>query len=916
MAYSNLGGMGADGWAPRGIRFVDAGRVYTPGGSPIYFDLLVTNESAYEPFDGSLSGKSSNGALAQVNVACGSSVRIRITMVLSCVTARSCGVCEAPGITSATQSTCYANGCFCFGTMVTSRSQCTGANYETNRQAYSCSQMNDKLVGLSEGLLALTVLDLDKGPDGSGGELIEKLTITTQKYSKTPLRPISDNSVSSTILVNPARETYTATVTGTSTDDPVDPQALTDVQASRGVQFFFEPTLGYIEGELSVLRSGTGVCTSGRDFLFGGDSALCAPPPPSPPTPPSPSPPPPSPPSPPPYPPPPPLFPCIGQGFGFEFFASSLLHSNLGGFGPDPWAPPEIRYTNVGQVFDPNGSSIVFDLKVTNESVYTPFDSSFTGLTGSGSGQFAQVNVKCNTNVAIRGTLVRSCNNGTSCKPCEATGLTSTERDACYAAGCYCFGTIVYDQGSCSGSAYETKRQAYHCDQMHNVVVLDETGLVAMTVYDIDKGSDGDGGEVIEVVTMHDYTYFKTPLHPSSDSSVMSSLQQDLPSRTFTATEYGDSTDNPTDPRVLTDVQASRGIQFFFEPGDGYVEGVFNVTHVPRFGNETCETGRNFVFAGDSALCTPPPPPMRPPPSPPPRPPPLPPPPSPPPTPPPPAPPPPCSLQVYSLCEFGLITQGNAQVASHNHYRGMAIGGVLTDLTPAETGVVGGTSHVQSLPGPHLFQFVSGIVTGQGIPFDWQYFEFLATTLAASGQDPTSLLLTSFGSEAQVHIVCNGGEFDFGNFCAECPNGHDSPGGRNFLIVFNTMETVTIKPTSDGRQWFGSILAPFAEVVVDTAVGFVDGLVIAKSYRESTLLGGRGSMQMHGNCFNGALTCGNQVCTSATNILTGGTSGSVQQGGCVDEWRLKKCRRKARKNKCHKRRVSLRCKSTCGSCVG
>eukprot|EP00966_Prymnesium_polylepis_P245530 5680240-Prymnesium_polylepis.1 len=130
------------------------------------------------------------------------------------------------------------------------------------------------------------------------------------------------------------------------------------------------------------------------------------------------------------------------------------------------------------------------------------------------------------------------------------------------------------------------------------------------------------------------------------------------------------------------------------------------------------------------------------------------------------------------------------------------------------------------------------------------------------------------------------------------------------------METVTIKPTSDGRQWFGSILAPFAEVVVDTAVGFVDGLVIAKSYRESTLLGGRGSMQMHGNCFNGALTCGNQVCTSATNILTGGTSGSVQQGGCVDEWRLKKCRRKARKNKCHKRRVSLRCKSTCGSCVG
>ena len=66
---------------------------------------------------------------------------------------------------------------------------------------------------------------------------------------------------------------------------PTDAQSLTDEQASKGVQFFFRPQYGYIEATFSVSYNGAGSCT-GRNLMFAGDSALCAPPPPMPPLPP------------------------------------------------------------------------------------------------------------------------------------------------------------------------------------------------------------------------------------------------------------------------------------------------------------------------------------------------------------------------------------------------------------------------------------------------------------------------------------------------------------------------------------------------------------------------------------------------------------------------------------------------------
>ena len=74
--------------------------------------------------------------------------------------------------------------------------------------------------------------------------------------------------------------------------------------------------------------------------------------------------------------------PCIGQSVTFDFCDAYLLHSNLGGQGPDASAPESIRYVNVARVTDEEGSVMHFDLELTATSGYRPFNSSRNGLHG------------------------------------------------------------------------------------------------------------------------------------------------------------------------------------------------------------------------------------------------------------------------------------------------------------------------------------------------------------------------------------------------------------------------------------------------------------------------------------------------------------------------------------------------------
>lgn len=127
-------------------------------------------------------------------------------------------------------------------------------------------------------------------------------------------------------------------------------------------------------------------------------------------------------------------------------------------------------------------------------------------------------------------------------------------------------------------------------------------------------------------------------------------------------------------------------------------------------------------------------------------------------------------------------------------------------------------------------------------------------------------------------------------------------------MVFYTRETVTLGASSDGRPFRASVLAPFAEVVVEDNAGYIDGFVVARKF---TMNAGGGSVELHGRCFDGDLTgitCGPKVC-AAVNPSTG------PDPTFVDNKKTRKCLKLQTKGKCTKRKVrTVKCRATCGDC--
>ena len=259
----------------------------------------------------------------------------------------------------------------------------------------------------------------------------------------------------------------------------------------------------------------------------------------------------------PPFSPPPPLNPCIGQGVTFDFQYTYVLHSNLGGKGPDTSAPPTIRFVNVASFAlpSPNGAfvSTYVDLEVSARSDYTPYDAALNTLHG----KFAQINVKANTQVDLRVTMVRSCATEPSCVACTQPGMTTYQKVTCFATGCACYGTTVYAEADCSGNASAVAKESYNCPLVNQPVVFPRESMVSMTVYDFDRGPNMDYTEQLKLPV---YEYFATPLRAASGStSITSTVFVNEADKLFTSTARGDASDNPTDPKTLTDEQASKG---------------------------------------------------------------------------------------------------------------------------------------------------------------------------------------------------------------------------------------------------------------------------------------------------------------------------------------------------------------------
>ena len=187
--------------------------------------------------------------------------------------------------------------------------------------------------------------------------------------------------------------------------------------------------------------------------------------------------------------PPPPTLPCIGQAVSFELENSYLLHSNIGGQGPDTGAPPSMYFVNVGSFTGATaaglGFTVNFDLEVSARSEYMPYDSSLNQKLG----KFAQINLAANHEVDLRVSMKRSCARKPSCEACKDPTLDAFAQVRCYANGCACYGTTVFAEGHCMGTEAANKRASYNCAELNQPLMLPREAVVTMTVYDFDRGT-------------------------------------------------------------------------------------------------------------------------------------------------------------------------------------------------------------------------------------------------------------------------------------------------------------------------------------------------------------------------------------------------------------------------------------------
>ena len=562
---------------------------------------------------------------------------------------------------------------------------------------------------------------------------------------------------------------------------------------------------------------------------YGGVHPKCPPKPPKPPPPPY-----------PPAPPPSPIAPCVGEMVNFDFYNADLAWSNLGNQGPDRNKPPSIRYVGVGQTTHPLSNAIIyFDLVVTARTTYTAHDSSLNSLAG----RFARINFAPNTRTTLRVQVFPSCNQQDNCRKCEVGGLTLLERDACYMAGCACFGKTCYGAECCTGAAKEFKRIGYWCPQINLAFVLPRTALVGMTIYDLDKGTSG---SYIEQVIATDFAYYVTPLKPASDAGLPSNIVVNRDTGTFTATANGDSENNPSNPAALTNEQAQNAVQLFYKPDNGYVEATF----VLQYTGTGTAYGRNMFFAGDSSLCNPPPPMPPSPPTPPSTPPPTPP--SSPPS--PPVPTYPCALPTATT-SYAVIVKENALLTGREFY-GLAVGGTLFNGNFLQAGFaqVQRPAIFGSLDSGRPWSFNQGRTStaDSPFPFDFTDFERIASDVQAMEDRGYKVVIFDQGGTYNANDnSCDAGQHYSGL------TGADPQDDGKTLFVFRGSGTICLVRTADGREFGPSVLAPFARVLINDNVGYVDGFVVARSMGRTSPLTDIGRyVKMFGDGYHGPpLTC-------------------------------------------------------------
>ena len=212
------------------------------------------------------------------------------------------------------------------------------------------------------------------------------------------------------------------------------------------------------------------------------------------------------------------------------------------------------------------------------------------------------------------------------------------------------------------------------------------------------------------------------------------------------------------------------------------------------------------------------------------------------------------------LDSYAAVIKWAAHLQIEEAQKGLAIGAELDarqSLSTIGSATGAGKSHIKDMNSvADGWVWSSGICKGNELPFDWERFERIAVQAVPS--------VSADCTGPQVIVVDQGGEYiaaddgasfySLDNFtCRDQPL--EAEDGGKTLVVFKGAGSVVLKRGANGAQFGPSVLAPFAHVLLDGGLGFLDGQIIAASMGA---YGGDAAYQgitLRGNAFTSAVTC-------------------------------------------------------------
>ena len=223
---------------------------------------------------------------------------------------------------------------------------------------------------------------------------------------------------------------------------------------------------------------------------------------------------------------------------------------------------------------------------------------------------------------------------------------------------------------------------------------------------------------------------------------------------------------------------------------------------------------------------------------------------------------------------FTLITKEDTQSSVKNYYTNVAVGGTFKHTDGTQNAAFGhnnipSTLYYRSLDNDN--NNVTNINADGLVPIssladvpltedpnpstiDFAHYEWLASNIQA---DNTNVFVIEENSNSCYDL------FDFLPSTAQPDEGY-----KYLVVVRSAVSSICFTKTSGGNQFGPNVLAPFSEITLFGDAGYIDGTVIARSFKTDGV--NDAGLQLHGDFYTGPICCTD--CVSATYPVEVGRS--------------------------------------------